>query len=464
MPRVHSRTLLALLLAFAAVFGRAVAAPSAQADNKTDTNVCVGELSLNKPSPGDARTKTPVLLVHGLWSDQDTWLDGQPSMYSQLQRTNDIRLHRFGYKVANDDWVTDGDTAQRLAKTIVCLSRLYGGKDVIVAAHSMGGLLTRAALDWAAYGTFAKKVTGHVVTMGTPHTGAPLAAFGHDVLTGNCNNAFVWWGQEAYENCATVIGTYAPAAMAAGSRELAALPKFPAGITVKAIAGEVRRQVCAPWGCSQPQSTGGDLLVPVESATAEYTTTGKGDGKAVFACEDPIAILKISYPWCEHSEMLKSTKVQGEVAESIKAYLAATSEQSGQEAAKALRVGGLTIPARGTWKALSDTVIIDSSTCEATGEADFWKLCARIAVEPSSSDRQAIWDMLCADKLQSTVKSSVGGKTATRYTYGRCDAYESPSTVQLWYVPGAVDIEYYLSGDGKPMAGIESALATATWK
>lgn len=459
MSRVHSRTLLALLLAFAAVLGGAVTAPSAQADGKSDTSVCVSELSLDRPSSNNAKTKTPMLLVHGLWGNKGAWSEGDLTMTSALEGIEEAAVVQpFDYELANDDWVTDGDTAQRLAKTIVCLSRLYDGRDVVVVAHSMGGLLTRAALDWAAYGTFAKEVTGHVVTIGTPHTGAPIATFGRDVLTGNCNDAFVWWGQEAYENCASVIGTYAPAAMATGSRELAALPKFPAGITVKAIAGEVRRQVCAPWGCSQPRSTGGDLIVPVESATAEYTTIGKGDGKTVFACKDPIAILKISYPWCEHSEMLKSAKVQGEVKASIKAYLTAASKQSDQEAAKMLRVGGLTIPARSTWKSLDDRMIIDTSTCEVTGEGDFWKLCARVFVR-----LKEVWGMLCADKLQSTAKSSVGGKAATRYTYGRCDAYESPSTAQLWYVPGVADVEYHLSGDGKPMAGIEPALAAATW-
>lgn len=461
MSRVRSRALSALLLVFAVVFGGVVTAPSAQADGKTDTSVCVADLERKLPVPlSDAeKTKNPVVFVHGLWGNESSLQLIEKSIRSM----GDIVTHRFDYELANDDWVTDGDTAQRLAKTIVCLSRLYGGKDVIIVAHSMGGLLARAALDWAAYGTFAKKVIGHVVTIGTPHLGAPIAAFGRDVLTGNCNDAFVWWGQEAYENCATVIGTYAPAAMATGSRELAALPKFPTGITVKAIAGEVRQQVCVPWGCSQPKSTGGDLVVPVDSATADYTMTGKGDGKRVFACEDPIAMLKLSHPWCEHSEMLKSAKVQGEVTESIKAYLAAAAKRPDQEAAKTLHAGGLSIPARSTWKSLDDSTIIDTSTCQVTSEGDFWKLCARIYVDGAGSLKE-VWDMLCVDKLQSTVKASVGGKAATRYKYGRCDAYESPGTAYLWHVPGAADIEYHLSGDGKPMAGIESALAAASWK
>ena len=462
MSRAYSRTLLTLLLAFAVVFGGTVAAPPVLADDRTSASVCTSELALEDPLPASAKAKTPVLLVHGLWSNGGVWSENDTPMISALESVEGAAVVQpFDYESANDDWVTDGDTAQRLAKTIVCLSRLYGGKDVIVIAHSMGGLLTRAALDWAAYGTFAKKVTGHVVTIGTPHTGAPIAAFGNDVLTDNCNEAFVWWGQEAYENCATVIGDYAPAAMATGSRELAALPRFPADITVKAIAGEVRRQVCALWGCSRPKSTGGDLIVPVESATAEYTTTSKGDGKTVFACEDRLAILKLSYPWCEHSEMLKSSKVQDEVRASIKAYLAAASKEQGL--AKTIRVGGLVITGHSTWKALDDT-IIDTSTCELTSEGDFWKRCARVTVEPGGSDRRAVWDMLCADALLSTTKSTVGGKAATLYKYGRCDAYESPGTAYLWHVADGPAIEYHLSVDSKPMAGIEPALAAATWE
>jgi triacylglycerol esterase/lipase EstA (alpha/beta hydrolase family) len=226
---VHVRRLLTLLLVGVVAFGGMTAMPSsALADNKTDTSVCAEELGLTKPEPADAKAKTAVVLVHGLWSKGSTWEEGDPAFTVTLKKLKDVAVVTpFNYESANDRWVTEGDTAQRLAKTIVCLSRLYGGKKVVVVAHSMGGLLTRAALDWAAYGTFAKTVTGHIVTIGTPHTGAPLAAFGRDVLTSNCNQAFVWWGQEARDNCAALIGGYAPTGMATGSRELAALPKFP---------------------------------------------------------------------------------------------------------------------------------------------------------------------------------------------------------------------------------------------
>lgn len=334
MSRAHWRHLLTLLLAFAVMFGGIANAPSAVADGKTDATACAQKLKLSKPSATDAAAKTSVILVHGLWSDTDTWLEGQPSMRSVIEHMDGVQPYRFNYKSTNDDWVTSGDTAQRLAKTIVCLSRLYDGKRVVIVAHSMGGLLTRAALDWAAYGTFAKKVTGHVVTIGTPHTGAPISAFGSDLLTSRCNLAFVWWGQDAYDNCAIVIGDYAPAAMATGSKQLAALPKIPSGITVKAIAGEVKKLSCALWGCSVAYSTNGDLVVPVKSATAEYTTTGKGDGKTVFECEDPTALLQVSHPWCEHNEMLKSPRVQSEVRQSIQDYLAAEKERSAKPKGK----------------------------------------------------------------------------------------------------------------------------------
>lgn len=135
MSRVYSRSLSALLLVFAAVFGGMVAAPQAQADGRTNTNACATDLRREFPDLStDVRTEEqPAVLVHGLWSDRAS-LVGVAESLKTIKR---LVAYRFDYKLANDDWVTDGDTAQRLAKTIVCLSRLYGGKDVVVVAHSM---------------------------------------------------------------------------------------------------------------------------------------------------------------------------------------------------------------------------------------------------------------------------------------------------------------------------------------
>jgi triacylglycerol esterase/lipase EstA (alpha/beta hydrolase family) len=172
------RQIAALFLVLTTVLGVNVMMPTAIG---VETTACASELGITDlPTPADAAVKTPVILVHGLWSKGNAWKNtGMSLALSKLGEAAVVTPFNYGEGSPSGDksnrWVTDGDTAQRLAKTIVCYSRLYGDKDVVIVAHSMGGLLTRAALDWAAYGTFARNVTGHVITIGTPHEGALLA-------------------------------------------------------------------------------------------------------------------------------------------------------------------------------------------------------------------------------------------------------------------------------------------------
>jgi len=111
-------------------------------------------------------------------------------------------------------------------------------------------------------------------------------------------------------------------AMRPGSPELAALPHIPSGITVRAIAGDVKAPpVCTPWSCALVDSNS-DLVVPVSSATDEYTSTGVGDGKKVYTCTGLNWFESMSQAWCSHSSLTKSPSVQADVKASIQAYLA----------------------------------------------------------------------------------------------------------------------------------------------
>lgn len=110
--------------------------------------------------------------------------------------------------------------------------------------------------------------------------------------------------------------------MRPGSPELAALPHIPSGITVRAIAGDVKAPpVCTPWSCALVDSNS-DLVVPVSSATDEYTSTGVGDGKKVYTCTGLNWFESMSQAWCSHSSLTKSPSVQADVKASIQAYLA----------------------------------------------------------------------------------------------------------------------------------------------
>jgi pimeloyl-ACP methyl ester carboxylesterase len=449
--------LMALLLVLATVLGLQVSEPVAA---RADVTACASELGLTKPTPADAKAQQPVVLVHGLGSKAETWSEGSPSMRLSLESAA-VAVRAFDYERANTDWVTTGDTTHRLAKTVICYQQLYGGKKVIIVAHSMGGLLTRAMMSWAAYGKYAKTAVGHVITIGTPHLGAPMGGYSAFANLSLCKATVVWFGTEAAKDCEVLESSKAISAMSLGSKQLADLPHFPKGISVRAIAGNVRTRLCGLNGCGSEYATSSDLVVPVKSATAEYTTKGTGDGVKVYECFDPIAMPGIRHPWCEHSGMLKSTIVQDDVKASI-ASLAPTSDQ---QFTKTIQLdGGLVLPARASWDSPGPTSVLDMSTCKRTAEPDYWKVCAWIYVKPEGDKLKEVRDMLCADKLLETTSTMVGGRAAMRYKYARCDARESTDTSYLWHIPGGIGVEYNVSVDGTPMKGIEDALALATWR
>lgn len=473
MQRIRRGIALAAL-ASVAMSGAAIAAPSALAAPDAK-QVCTQELGLRQPTTKDAISKTPVILVHGLWSKPRTWSEGRPSMYEVLS-SGDRAIYQFDYESANGTWVTEGDTAHRLAKTIVCFSKLYGDKRVVIVAHSMGGLLTRAALDWAAYGTFAKKVTGHVVTIGTPHEGADIGSLSYYANISLCNAAFVWWGDEAQENCRVIESSKAVSAMRPGSDELVALPHLPSGISIKAIAGEVKAPVCAFWGCSEPRSTGGDLLVSVKSATAEYTTTGVGDGKVVFDCVDPVAVPNASHPWCEHSSMLKSPRVQSEVKTSIQAYLA-------EAKPKPIGIpheffGVMTLYLKSDLKVQAyhgegpseyEVACVDSAACpvlsvfspsEVGGDLGWktWGLPECAAAQDGNTSLSVFGPIV----EKGTRK--IGGKTARYYEAELCAGGVPRETARFWEVIDGSIFVAKLGGDNRWWADEDKIVASATWK
>jgi pimeloyl-ACP methyl ester carboxylesterase len=240
----------------------------------------------------------------------------------------------FDYKKNEQDedksnrWVADADTAQRLAKTVVCYSRLYGGKKVVIVAHSMGGLLTREMLSWAAYGTFAKSVTGHVITIGTPHEGSRLANIDASFWRALCKAPIGVFSltDDIDALCRQANFNQATAGLSVNAQQLDDLPSFPSGVSVRAIAGNVAARHCLVWGCAT-RPTGDDRVVSTESATALHTNDGNGDGNRVFECTtsvwNPIeALLRLGSTWCDHVGMLGAPQVQSDVKASIAAYLA----------------------------------------------------------------------------------------------------------------------------------------------
>ena len=475
------RRIITSMLALAVLLGLAGTMPvTATADTGQS---CAQELNLSRPSSTDAAAKTPVILVHGLWSKAAMWVDA--GMTTALASVDGLAVVKpFDYKSANSRWVTEGGTDQRLAKTIVCYSKLYGGKKVIIVVHSMGGLLTRAALDWAAYGTFAKKVVGHIVTIGTPHEGANISDASYIANISLCNAAFFWWGKDAQQNCSTVEEGKAVSAMRPGSPELAALPHIPSGITVRAIAGDVKAPpVCTPWSCALVDSNS-DLVVPVSSATDEYTSTGVGDGKKVYTCTGLNWFESMSQAWCSHSSLTKSPSVQADVKASIQAYLASLQPKKLPLPPHRMESSFFTrlkVPYLNTWiGAMSEPNsvmnVVDDTNC-SDDNADcphiyFIDLISQYGEATYGDDPVAVAAaQLCStDEQQATgsmkqvAARSVGGAPAQYYEQAHCSTGKEVSEY-VWYVPSRhLLVTAHDAPSGKlNLSGLRAVLDNVEW-
>ncbi|WP_338849450.1 alpha/beta fold hydrolase [Massilia sp. W12] len=107
----------------------------------------------------------PVLLVHGWACNSGYW-----SHLSRRLMAQGIRHYALDLEPALAP--IDAYTPLLAAKIDAVLAK-SGAKQVIIVAHSMGGLATRAYLR--AHG--AAKIA-HVITLGSPHHGTGLANFG----------------------------------------------------------------------------------------------------------------------------------------------------------------------------------------------------------------------------------------------------------------------------------------------
>jgi pimeloyl-ACP methyl ester carboxylesterase len=126
-----------------------------------------------------------LILVHGLCMNDLQWLrDGHDhgALLAEQRGYEPIYLHyNTGRKIAENG----ADFAERLAHTIQ--SWPVPVTELVIIGHSMGGLVARSACHHAmlAKHAWVKKLS-KLVTLGTPHAGAPLerAGRGIDVVLG----------------------------------------------------------------------------------------------------------------------------------------------------------------------------------------------------------------------------------------------------------------------------------------
>jgi len=107
----------------------------------------------------------PVLLVHGLACNRGNWLWLKPRL-----RSAGVTVFAMDYT----PWFSTIDAyAPQLEAAVNEVLAATGANQLVIVAHSMGGLVTRAYLD-----RFGDAKVAHVVTLGTPHLGTWMTRFG----------------------------------------------------------------------------------------------------------------------------------------------------------------------------------------------------------------------------------------------------------------------------------------------
>lgn len=190
----------------------------------------------------------PVVLVHGILGSKDDWSvkddERQLSFYEMINSLPFVTVAQaFNYDA--DLGLVTADTlipaAEKLAYTIECVGKLSkksgGDGKVVVVGYSLGGLVSRLALNQVPTTKRAWKYVSQAITIGTPHKGLI------DPLT-----------QIYVDN----------------------LPKFPGDIDVVAVGGAVTKIEHRNNGNTKVTKAKGDGLVSVKSATTGYVKSGGG--------------------------------------------------------------------------------------------------------------------------------------------------------------------------------------------
>src|SRR5262245_43941035 len=173
------------LLAVAAIFGICGASagaclsqfaviPPASATTTAPQACENAQLEAASSRPGANGSWTAVLLVHGITDSRDKWSQGRigggPSMAGSIALVPGTKVYTFDYSANSLDWVTSPIISSELASAIDCLASA-SGRQVIVVAHSMGGLAAQQA-----QGSLPSNELAQVITLGTPTKGSWLLA------------------------------------------------------------------------------------------------------------------------------------------------------------------------------------------------------------------------------------------------------------------------------------------------
>ncbi len=123
-------------------------------------------ITYSPPSLGD---RTPLILVHGMGSEID-YLEGWDEWIDYINDNDNGRFEIYRFIYNSDNRIEYN--GRLFADAFLDNYDLRTSNKTIILAHSMGGLVSRAAL---AYSPQMLNAVKRLVTLGTPHYGSPLA-------------------------------------------------------------------------------------------------------------------------------------------------------------------------------------------------------------------------------------------------------------------------------------------------
>lgn len=290
---------------------------------------------------GPVAGSIPVIFIHGIVSSPATWKPGTPgSLAWQTATMHGITAWTFDYAHQAEDWVTNPAIGPALARAIGCLASV-SGHQILVVAHSMGGLATQYAV-----GTPGSPAAGHVgemITLGTPYTGSQILSDMQALVTGGEFTAAARGDPELAalaeallsacagvathtdgNPCSLVSVLRAPigTALEADSATIKALPPLPSALPVLDIAGNM--DVFMGVGSVGLHVHPGDIAVTLPSATGHDTTA------APFVLSCRATLLGALDAPCFHSDLMNAPSVIARVLAEIRRYQAGgTSESTG---------------------------------------------------------------------------------------------------------------------------------------
>ncbi len=148
--------------------------------------------------PADAAQGVPILLVHGYLCNRGLWVTFSRALAAAgLGPVHTVTLEP----------VFDGIDAlvPKLAARIEAICRASGASQIMLVAHSMGGLVARAYLAQSD----ANRVS-RLVTLGSPHHGTQLAQFGIGISADQMRARSPWLQTLAGKETANAAGSTRP--------------------------------------------------------------------------------------------------------------------------------------------------------------------------------------------------------------------------------------------------------------